>query len=287
MIAYKRHILLLVTLLTLFSGRVSAQGFDILSVEAGISDHKRIRSILIARSTVEQANELLHQNSKRSTEAYKDINVELDKYTRCFDIIDIIYTSAALVFNVRNTYDDVSQKIEGVKDLMERYKERVLEKQYRQINQIGGTFSSLGNIHSLGSARDWYNDAMDLYNNGELAITAQDTIIFKIGEGVCKAVYADAEVLINSLIDLALYATGAAACSTENIMTVLTTINETLDHIRLVVDQGYLALWKYIHVRTGYWTRALTPHQTIRQICEGAFGRWQRAQHGPEGVSAD
>ena len=284
---YKRHIYLLLMLLTLFSSRSVAQGFDILSIEAGISDHKRIRSILIARSTVEQANVLLHDYSRDANVDYKDINVQLDKYTRCFDIIDIIYTSATLVFNVKNTYDDVSEKINGVKDLMERYKERVIEKQYRQLKQIGGTFSSISDIHSIGSAKDWYHDAMDLYNNGELAITAQDTIIFKIGEGVVTAVYADAKVLVNSLYDLALYATGAAACSTENIMTVLTTINSTLDHIRVVVDQGYLALWKYIHVRTAYWSRAVTPHQTIREICEGAYGRWKAAQHGPEGISAD
>lgn len=283
-----RYIILLVLLTAIGVQRSAAQlGFDMGTVEACIDDHKRIRSRLEGRNIIEYANTLLHENSKDANVEYKDINAQLDKYTRCFDIIDVIYTGATLVFNVKNTYNDVSEKVSGMKTLLERYKERVIEKEYRQLKGIGGQMASIKDINSISSGKEWYNDAMNMYNNKELAITGQDTIIFEIGSGICTAVAADADILVKSLTDLVLYATGAAACSTENMMTVLTNINETLDHIRLVVDKGYLALWKYIMIRTGYWTRALTPHHTIREICEGAYGRWQSAQRGTKGISVD
>ena len=94
-------------LLMLVPTMVRAQySFDFLSVEALIDDHKRIRSVLMARSGVEQANELLHQYSSEANVDYDSLNVKLDKYTKCFDIIDVIYNGGVTVLNVKNTYDD-------------------------------------------------------------------------------------------------------------------------------------------------------------------------------------
>ena len=92
-------------LLMLVPTMVRAQySFDFLSVEALIDDHKRIRSVLMARSGVEQANELLHQYSSEANVDYDSLNVKLDKYTKCFDIIDVIYNGGVTVLNVKNTY---------------------------------------------------------------------------------------------------------------------------------------------------------------------------------------
>ena len=60
-------------------------GFDIGSVEAYINDHKEQRSLLLVRSTLEASNKLLHDYSSDANIDYKDINKELDKYTRAFD----------------------------------------------------------------------------------------------------------------------------------------------------------------------------------------------------------
>lgn len=49
--------------------------FDVGSVEAYINDHKQQRSLLLARSTLEYSNRLLHEYSKDETTAYKEINV--------------------------------------------------------------------------------------------------------------------------------------------------------------------------------------------------------------------
>lgn len=41
-------------------------GFDVGSVEAYISDHKNQRSLLLARATLEQSNNLLHEYSAKA-----------------------------------------------------------------------------------------------------------------------------------------------------------------------------------------------------------------------------
>ena len=51
--------------------------FDIVSVEAYINDHKKQRSLLLARSTLEYSNKLLHEYSKDATVEYKELNVGL------------------------------------------------------------------------------------------------------------------------------------------------------------------------------------------------------------------
>ena len=63
--------------------------FDIGTVEAYINDHKQQRSLLLARSTLEHSNKLLHEYSREETVGYKELNVDLDKYTRAFDAIEL------------------------------------------------------------------------------------------------------------------------------------------------------------------------------------------------------
>ena len=62
-----RHtIIIALLLITLFPNTALAQwGFDAVSVEAYINDHKKQRSLLLARSTLEYSNQLLHEYSKQ------------------------------------------------------------------------------------------------------------------------------------------------------------------------------------------------------------------------------
>ena len=69
--------------------------FDIVSVEAYINDHKKQRSLLLARSTLEHSNKLLHEYSCKEIGDYKELNIDLDKYTRAFDAIDVMYQRCA------------------------------------------------------------------------------------------------------------------------------------------------------------------------------------------------
>ena len=81
----------LTVFMLLFPCMVNAQwAFDVLSIEAYIHDHKQQRSLLLARSTLELSNRLLHEYSSEATVEYKTLNVDLDRYTRAFDVIDIL-----------------------------------------------------------------------------------------------------------------------------------------------------------------------------------------------------
>ena len=108
----KRTIQIAVVLFALLPGIAKAQWtFDIVSVEAYINDHKKQRSLLLARSTLEYSNKLLHEYSCKEIGDYKELNIDLDKYTRAFDAIDVMYQSLRTVLNVKNTYTSVSDRI--------------------------------------------------------------------------------------------------------------------------------------------------------------------------------
>ena len=79
--------------------------FDVPSIEAYIADHKDQKSLLLARATLEQANTLLHGYSRDANVTYKEINVELDKYTRAFDVIDVMYQTLRTSLNTYDTYE--------------------------------------------------------------------------------------------------------------------------------------------------------------------------------------
>jgi hypothetical protein len=93
-------------------------GFDIPSVEAYINDHKEQRSLLLVRSTLEASNKLLHDYSSDANIGYKDINAQLDRYTRAFDVIDVLYQILRTSLNVYNTYETVSDRIGDYKDML-------------------------------------------------------------------------------------------------------------------------------------------------------------------------
>lgn len=122
-----RYLLLL--LLAVLPTVVKAQwNFDIPVVEAYINDHKQQRSLLLARSTLELSNQLLHEYSSDAAVEYKELNIDLDKYTRAFDVIDVLYQSLRTSLNVYSTYDTVSDRIRDYKDLLDDYREKVLER---------------------------------------------------------------------------------------------------------------------------------------------------------------
>ena len=59
----RKYVFILFLLVVPLVGRAQFN-FDFLSVEAMIDNHKSVRSVLTARSGVEQANELLHDYSQ-------------------------------------------------------------------------------------------------------------------------------------------------------------------------------------------------------------------------------
>ena len=97
----KRNLLITAVLLALLPRVAQAQWtFDIVSVEAYINDHKKQRSLLLARSTLEYSNQLLHEYSRKEVGGYKELNVDLDRYTRAFDVIDVTSNRIQLVLAI-------------------------------------------------------------------------------------------------------------------------------------------------------------------------------------------
>lgn len=231
--------LLVMLLLLLIPSVTRAQyGFDVTSVEAYIYDHKEQRSLLLVRSTLEASNMLLHDYTSDANGDYKEINVELDKYTRAFDIIDVMYQTLRTSLNIYDTYGTVSERISDYKDMLEDFKTKCLER---------------GNIVST------------------------DTLIITINMAALSKITEEGENLYRSVSDLVLYATGAAACSTSDLLMVLSSINTSLDNIKKHLNVAYFETWKYIQVRIGYWKRQVYRAKTKQEIINDAFGRWRGA----------
>ena len=216
--------------------------FDFVSVEAYINDHKKQRSLLLARSTLELSNQLLHEYSSDATVEYKTLNVDLDKYTRAFDVIDVLYQSLRTSLNVYSTYNTVSDRITDYKNLLEDYREKVLERN---------------------------------------KIAVSDTIIISVNLRCIQKIADEGQHLYRSVSDLVLYATGAAACSTSDLLLVLESINTSLDNIERHLNRSYFETWRYIQLRIGYWKEAVYRTKTKRQLIDDAFGRWREAGLNP------
>lgn len=212
--------------------------FDVGSVEAYIADHKNQKSLLLARSTLEMSNQLLHEYSADAAHEYKELNFDLDKYTRAFDVIDIIYQSTRTALNVRDTYTNISGNVGKYQRMLTDFHEKCL---------------SRGDIEP------------------------SDTLIITVNLRCIKKIGNEAENLYRSMTDLVLYATGAAACSTSDLMMVLNSINQSLDNIRIQLNSAYFDTWRYIQVRIGYWKASVYRNRSLREIIDDAFGRWRGA----------
>jgi len=238
--------LLAKVLITLFFGymllvrpmKASAQNYDYSSVEAYINDHKKQRSLLRTRATLEYGNQLLHEISKDKAQDYKELNFDLDKYTRAFDVIDIIYQSARAAVNVYNTYDVVSDRIKGYKEMLKAYNDKVISRK---------------------------------------KVSAADLELLEINYKAIQDIQEECTYLYRSVYDLIAYCSGAAACSTTDLLVVLESINDSLDRLKALVNGAYLSTWKFMQVRMGYWKEKIYIDTPREKLIDNALGRWRKA----------
>jgi hypothetical protein len=239
----KATIILILVMVAIMPFKANAQwSFDVSSVEAYIADHKSQRSLLLARATLEESNNILHGYSADAAKEYKELNFDLDKYTRAFDVIDVLYQSLRTALNVHSTYNTVSDRISDYKKMLSSYNEKVLKR-----------------------------------NKMELS----DTIIITISKRGIERIANEGSNLYKSVNDLILYATGAAACSTADLMLVLNSINSSLDNIKKHINTAYFDTWRYIQVRTGYWKESIYVPQSRSLIVNDAFKRWRNSGLNP------
>ena len=235
-----RWLWLLLLMVVMFPKSATAQVFprDIPTIETYIYDHKQQRSLLLTRSTLETSNALLHKASKVTNREYRDINIELDKYTRAFDIIDLVYNTVSTGFNVYRTYDTVSDKIGKYKTMLNDYNDKILRR---------------GRIETA------------------------DTLLLTVNMRAIANLADECQNLYLSVSTLALYASGKVCCTTASMMLMVDNINKSLDRIKEIVNSAYYQTWKFIQSRTSYWKSEIYRSKTIRQVAEDAFGRWREA----------
>ena len=235
-----RWLWVLLLMVVMFTKSAKAQVFprDIPTIEAYIYDHKQQRSLLLTRSTLEASNALLHKASKVTNREYRDINIELDKYTRAFDIIDLVYNTVSTGFNVYRTYDTVSDRIGKYKTMLNDYNDKILRR---------------GRIETA------------------------DTLLLTVNMRAIANLAEECQNLYLSVSTLALYASGKVCCTTASMMLMVDNINKSLDRIKEIVNSAYYQTWKFIQARTSYWKSEIYRSKTIRQVAEDAFGRWREA----------
>lgn len=231
-------IVMLLALMLLPKTAMAQWSFDVPSIEAYIHDHKNQRSLLLARATLEQSNALLHDYCKAANVNFKEINIELDKYTRAFDVIDVLYQTLRTSLNTYDAYNTISTRIVDYKEMLTQYWNKCL-------------------------------------SHGDIVST--DTLIISVNRYMLERLADEVQNIYRSFSDLVLYATGAAACTSSDLMNVLEAINRALDNIRIHLNRAYFDTWKYIQVRIGYWKAQVYRAQSLPQILEGAFGRWRGA----------
>lgn len=213
---------------------------DPAALEAYIHDHKEVRSLLLARSTLEASNALLHDYSKDAGLDYRNINVDLDRYTRAFDVIDILYKTTRTAMNAYSTVNTVNDRIGGYKQMLSDYHDKCLRK---------------GDIEP------------------------SDTLIITINYHMIEKVASECDNIYHSLSDLIAYATGATSCTTSSLMLVLNSIDLSLYNIEHHLNVAYFDTWRYLQVRTGYWKAKVYNLRTRQEIIDDAFGRWRQSSY--------
>lgn len=236
----KRDVLTLVFFVFFSLPSLAQFNFDVPTVEALIYDHKRQGSMLITRSVLESANKTLHKTSSLTNKEYKDINVELDKYTRAFDYIDLVYNALYTGFNIKKTYDTVKDRINKCKDLLEDYNEKIINK-----------------------------------FNFETA----DTIILTTSYRAINEVAEECENLYSAVLLIGSYSLKLLPCTTSDLQLVVMQINQSLDRIREIINRAYYKMWQYMQARMRYWKPVLWQSKNMRQLAEEAFERWKNASN--------
>jgi hypothetical protein len=148
----------------------------------------------------------------------------------------VLYQSLRTSLNIYNTYETISDRVGDYKEMLDDFNRKCLER-------------------------------------GDIVST--DTQIIAINVRAIAKIADEGDNLYRSVSDLVLYATGAAACSTSDLLLILTNINNSLDNIRKHLNQAYFETWKYIQVRIGYWKRQVYRAKTMQEIVNDAFGRWR------------
>ena len=230
-------ILIILLFMPCFSIVTKAQfGWDMAGVEAFISDHKGERSVLTVRSVVEQGNKVLHNTSDNTNSKFKTMNEEIDKYTKAFDVIDLVFNAVSTGFNIYHTVDNVSDKIGKYKNMLEAYNSKIL---------------SRGRIEPA------------------------DTLLLRINMTAIKDVYSQCEEIYKSVTQIAIYSSGQFLASASSINLQIKRIDQCLTRIQQIVNRAYFETYTFIQSRIRMWNRRIFVEKSRLTICNERFAEWR------------
>lgn len=211
-------------------------GWDMAGVEAFIDEHKATRSLIEARAIVEQGNKILHSTSNDTNGKYRDVNIELDKYTKAFDVIDIVFNTVSTGFNVYHTVDNVSDKVGKYKNLLTDFNDKIVRR---------------GKMEPV------------------------DTLLLTINAAAIEDIYEQSQSIYGSITAIAAYSSGKLLATSSNINQQILHIDACLNRINEIINKAYFETYTYIRSRTSFWNRKIFTEKSKNQICTEAFGRWR------------
>lgn len=213
--------------------------YDVASLESMISNHKKVKTVLGIRAAAEMGVMEAHKAFSKSSNSYEESSKAIDRYKRCFDIIDLLLNGTATAFHGVNTYRSVKSNVELYLKLLDDYKTNFLLK---------------GNVK---------ND---------------DAVIYTTSVETIKQIKSSAISMYDSYIDLAAYLTGAAEFDAQSMMICLQCINDNMDDIDSAVKNAYFTLYSYMVMRKGFWKDGLYRGKTIKDLAMEAYDTWKEAQ---------
>jgi len=219
------------------SVRVDAQSTeqDWITAQAYIDFHKKISTLLLTRSALEEMAKITHSGTQSESLDYKHVNIQLDKYDKCFEFMDALLRTTATIVNAVYTYNDVRNRLSDYTSLVNEYKDKCLKR-------------------------------------GD--IVSSDSVIITISIRVVDEVINLTNELYRSIVTSQFYLTGVFHCTPVMYMELIDMINDYLDSVRKVVNDAYMFLWRYIFNRTHYWSNTLYQAKTTHEMAHDALQRW-------------
>ena len=212
-------------------------GNDEITVSAMISDHKSLRTQHTARASVEVANMALHNIFRETTERYDTINIDLDRYTRSFELIDMLYSAGVTAANFYNSFNDVKDRIGDLGKILTEYVDNYTLKGY---------------------------------------VVSEDTLIVNRLEELIGRVSDHGEELLRTLGVIATYSTGKVHATTTMFLENMEHLNYILDSIAGDVDNCFYHIDRYIRLRMYYYKPVvLAPPRSQQEILQDAISRWK------------
>lgn len=212
---------------------------DVLSIIA-YNKAEETSSLLKTRAGLEYTNTALHEAAAAANINYKEINIELDKYTKFFDLLDGLLATVNAYMDGRSTYQTIRQRIEDYKKILNDYETKCLAR---------------GDIQST------------------------DAQIIEINRRAINKIITEVDYIVEDIKNLAKFVNPLSAhyISAADYAWLINRIDTTLIRIRDLVNSAYIDTWNYITVRTNLWKKEIYLARDKQQMAMDALGRWAKA----------